>query len=66
MAIPQKYHTALNWADYGELKEFLSGQGYYAEASESEDDLREELRRMLIEEEIEQSDLDWLVDKYID
>jgi len=44
----------------------LSGQGYYAEASESEDDLREELRRMLIEEEIEQSDLDWLVDKYID
>ena len=55
---PQAIRTALNWMDYGLLKELLEEFGIAVQSNESEDDLREAVRANLIDGTIPQSRID--------
>lgn len=55
---PQAIHTALNWMDYGPLKELLEEYGIAVNSSDSEDDLREAVRANLLDGTIPKSRID--------
>lgn len=55
---PQAIHTAINWMDYGPLKELLEEYGIAVNSSDSEDDLREAVRANVLDGTIPRSRID--------
>lgn len=54
----QIVHSAINWMGYSELKELLERYGFAVSGSESEDDLREDVRANLLDGTIPTSEID--------